>query len=115
MHIVEELLALFSTDEDVFAERQIECTEPEDDNLCILSSHAIAGSEGPGVMQLHAWLQGKEVLLLVDSGSTSSFVDKRLAACLEGVSPLLKSCKVKVADGAMLLYDSFIPKCQWVC
>lgn len=115
MHIVEELLALFGPDEDALAARQPECTKTEDDNLCILSSHAVAGSDGPGVMQLHAWLQGREVLLLVDSESTSSFVDQRLAARLKGVSPLPKACKVKVVDGAMLICDSFLPQCQWVC
>lgn len=115
MHIVEELLALFGTDEDVLGDKQTEHVEPKDDNLCVLSIHAVAGLDGPGVMQLHAWLHGREVLLLVDSGSTSSFVDQHLAARLQGVIPLSKPCRVKVADGALLLCNTFIPQCQWTC
>lgn len=82
--------------------------------MCLVHSCS-SRSDGPGVMQLHAWLQGQEVLLLVDSGRTSSFVDQRLATRLQGVLPLSKPCKVKVADSALLLCNTFIPQCRWTC
>jgi hypothetical protein len=50
MHIVEELLALFGTDEDVLGDRQTAPIDTDDDNLYTLSVHAVDGSEGPGVL-----------------------------------------------------------------
>lgn len=47
MHIAEELHALFGTDEDVLGDKQTELAETEDDNLCVLSIHAVAGRMGP--------------------------------------------------------------------
>lgn len=112
MHVVEELLELFATEE-VLGEGSHDHTELEEDNLCTISKQAIDGSAGPGVMQLHAWIQGKEMSLLVDSGSLASFVDLHLATKLSGVCKLPKACRVKVADGAVLHCDSFIPQCPW--
>lgn len=43
-----------------------------------LSAHATIGKEVPSCLQLHGWLQGHEVLILVDSGSSASFVSKNL-------------------------------------
>lgn len=113
MHIVEELLAMFGTDE-VIGETSSEVPDQDEDNMCIISKQAVDGSDGPGVMQLHGWLQGREVLLLVDSGSTSSFVGQRLAIQLKGVCKLPRICRVKVADGVTLQCDSFIPRCPWL-
>uniref|UniRef100_A0A453DDL0 Reverse transcriptase domain-containing protein n=1 Tax=Aegilops tauschii subsp. strangulata TaxID=200361 RepID=A0A453DDL0_AEGTS len=112
MHVVEELLELFATEE-VLDENNRESSELNEDNLCTISKQAVDGSTGPGVMQLHAWIQGEEMSLLVDSGSSSSFVDRHLAAKLNGVCKLPKVCRVKVADGVVLICDSFIPQCQW--
>ncbi|VAI24746.1 unnamed protein product [Triticum turgidum subsp. durum] len=112
MHVVEELLALFTVEEEL-GDHQQNPTEYEEDNLCTISKQAVDGSPGPGVLQLHAWIQGREVSLLVDSGSSASFVDHHIAAKLLGVCKMAKTCRVKVADGALLHCDSFIPHCSW--
>lgn len=112
MHVVEELWELFAAEE-VHADTKPESNELDEDNLCTISKQAVDGSAGLGVLQLHAWIQGEEMSLLVDSGSSSSFVDHRLAAKLKGVCKLPKTCKVKVADSVVLNCDNFIPHCQW--
>ncbi|XP_044353860.1 uncharacterized protein [Triticum aestivum] len=112
MHVVEELLELFATEETRSEVDQDQSTLDED-NLCTISKQAVDGSSGPEVMQLHAWIQGKEMSLLVDSGSSSSFVDLHMATHLSGVCKLPKACRVKVADGSVLHCDSFIPQFQW--
>ena len=65
MHVVEELLELFATKE-VHGEVDQNQSELDEDNLCTISKQVVDGSSGPGVMQLHAWLQGKEMTLLED-------------------------------------------------
>uniref|UniRef100_A0A453BLC1 Retrotransposon gag domain-containing protein n=1 Tax=Aegilops tauschii subsp. strangulata TaxID=200361 RepID=A0A453BLC1_AEGTS len=112
MHVVEELLELFATEETRSEVDQDQSTLDED-NLCTISKQAVDRSSGPRVMQLHTWIQGKEMSLLVDSGSSSSFVDLHMAAHLSGVCKLPKACRVKVADGSVLHCDNFIPQCQW--
>lgn len=113
LHIVEELLDMITAEEGT-DQLHPDNSEPDEDNLCTLSRQAIDGSPDHGVMQLQAWIQGSEVLLLVDSGSSSSFVDTRLAARLQGQTTLPKPCKVKVADGSVLSCSQYIPDCQWV-
>lgn len=111
LHIVEELLSMLNTADDC-AEEIPDSTVSEEENLCILSCHALDGSLDLGVIQLHAWLQGQEVLILVDSGSSTSFVDQGLLPKLSGIQFLPKSYQVKVANGALMQCNQYIPNCS---
>lgn len=99
LHVVEELLELFDIDylSDQAAAPMVDL--PAETAMAI-SHHALTRGKSPKAIRLHAWLQGHEVLLLVDSGSSTSFIDARLAASLKGVVPLHRLCHVKVANGA---------------
>jgi hypothetical protein len=114
LHIVEELLALFSTDE-VTGESPQDIPLEEPEIVCSLSVQAFAGvaTGSSRVIQLHANLQGREILVLVDSGSSTSFVNKQLADKLSGAVPLKIPCKVNVADGSQYSCTEFIPQCSW--
>ena len=59
MHVVEELLELFVAEE-VLDENNRESSELDEDNLCKISKQVVDGSTGPGVMQLHTWIQGEK-------------------------------------------------------
>ena len=58
-------------------------------------------------------IQHKEVLILVDSGSSCSFISSNLAAKLQGVSSLSAPVTVKVADGGVLQCSSQCVGLQW--
>jgi hypothetical protein len=114
LHVVEELLSLLSQEE----LRGIDNTESsgeEQEVVCSVSLHALTGSTSdvPGVIQLQAFIEKHEILILVDSGSSTSFINQQLAQELSGIQPLLKPCRVKVADGAQHRCSSYIPQCQW--
>lgn len=51
--------------------------------------------------------------MLVDSGSSTSFVDAQLATKLVGVTPLARAGRVKVAGGGELQCLAAIPRCKW--
>lgn len=51
--------------------------------------------------------------MLVDSGSTHSFIDEQLIGHLPGVVQLSKPVKVRVADGGLLQCDKQLPDCSW--
>ena len=93
MHIVDELLAMFSLD-DLTGDSPPDSPISEEENLCTISHQAEDGSSDPGVLQLQAWVQGREILLLVDSSSSTSFVDRTLAAKLTGATSMPRPCRV---------------------
>lgn len=113
LHIADELWALFSQ-EDLLGSRNDNTQLSDEEKLCTLSQHAMDGSPASIAIQLHAYIQGHEVSVLIDSGSSTSFVDLQLSKKLSGVQDLPNPCRVKIADGALLPYTHFIPACSWM-
>jgi hypothetical protein len=114
LHIVEELLAMFSPEELTGSDSNDSPTT-EAETVCSISVHALTGSSVnvPEVIQLQAFIEDKEILILVDSGSSTSFVNTQLASKLQGASPLPQLRKVNVADGTQHSCSSYIPHCPW--
>lgn len=81
--------------------------------LMAISVHAVQGSEASGCMRMLGQIQGKDVFILVDSGSTASFISARVAEGLSEFSQIATNLQVKVADGATLHCQSEIPACEW--
>jgi hypothetical protein len=52
-------------------------------------------------MQLSGSIQGCDVVMLVDSGSSHSFLSRVVAAQLQGVAPMSKVLHVQVANSSM--------------
>jgi hypothetical protein len=114
MHVVEELLELFSQEELTGSEAP-ESGSEEMETACSISIHALIGAaaDNSGVIQLHAFIGKHEVLILVDSGSSTSFINQQLADLLLGSQLLPRPCRVNVADGTQHKCNSFLPGCQW--
>jgi hypothetical protein len=72
-------------------------------HLCIcLSAVAVTGVESSRSMRSLVKIQGHDVVILVDSSSSHSFLSTSLAPKLGGESVLPKPLQVKVANGAKL-------------
>lgn len=66
--------------DDIPDQEQLEQLEESDSpDLMAISVQAIHGSETVGCMRMLGYIQGKEVLILVDSGSTASFLSSEIA------------------------------------
>lgn len=78
-----------------------------------LSYQAVSGTDGSMAMLIQGSVAGKKVLILIDSGSTSSFITKSLAVDLPGIQSLDVSVSVKVAGGGRLTCSQFIPQRAW--
>jgi hypothetical protein len=80
-----------------------------------LSVHALIGDtvSVPSVIKLHAYITEHEVLILVDSGSSTSIINQTLAEQIQGIQKLPKPYSVKGADGSQHRCDRFILGCQW--
>lgn len=64
--------------------------------------HAVAGTEEIQTVRLRAWVGNQIMLILVDSGSTHSFVNKEFATRASCAVRQIPPVTVKVANGAVL-------------
>lgn len=81
--------------------------------LFALSRDALSGSEEPRTMKFQGSIQGHRISILVDSGSSHTFLCQKTADKLEGVCPLPVPIQVQVANRAMLQCHSYIPGGIW--
>jgi hypothetical protein len=71
-----------------------------EDMCVVLSEVAVAGVESLKSMRLLGQLQGKQMMILLNSGRSTSFISSQLATDLMGVSVLSHPLSIKVASGA---------------
>lgn len=64
-------------------------------------------------MTFNGCVQGKEVLILIDSGSSNTFISSNLASQLQGISTLPHAVSVQVANGERLQCTSHISQAEW--
>lgn len=87
LHGVQEFLDLFSMEP--AGSSQISPPEESDDThsqLCLaLSQEAISGNIGPRTMKLIGSIQGHSLIILVDSGSSHTFIAQHIAEQLAGI------------------------------
>ena len=74
-----------------------------------LSVHAISGTDNANTIRLPAEINNLSMLMLIDSGSSGSFLDKAMVQNLGLVPCARKPVSVKVANGEQLICDSYIP------
>jgi hypothetical protein len=78
-----------------------------------LSLRAISGTDNDSTIQLPARVNNLTMLMLVDSGSTGSFIDLAMVSKLGLVPSPRPPITVKVANGEQLVCDSYIPQFTW--
>lgn len=87
--MVEELLALFI--EELSAnDLESQCDE---ELFMALSKDVVIGNAGPGTTKIKGLIQSKEVLILIDSGSSHTFISDKVATKLSGKQQLSSSCQ----------------------
>lgn len=78
-----------------------------------LPEAAVSGHEAPKTIRFKGHIQGQEVLILVDSGSSHTFISAAVAQSLSGVSPLPVSVAVQVANGNKMACTSQLSQAIW--
>jgi hypothetical protein len=83
------------------------------EHLCVmLSEAAVAEVESLKSMRLMGQLQGKQMMILIDSGSSTS-ISSKLAVDLIGVTLLPHPLSVKVASGAPMQCSAQLKNAAW--
>lgn len=96
LHVVQEVMELFSLD----ADNDSASVASEGQLFVALSRDAVTGSSGCRTIRFAGSIQEKEVLILIDSGSSHSFISKHIADSLAGVNPwtALSECRLLMVE-----------------
>jgi hypothetical protein len=88
-------------------------SDSDPDELMALSDQAIKGTSAPHTLKLHAFIQKKPLIILVDSSSSHNFISENAAAGLSPWTPIQNPMSVKVADGSLLKCTHEVVNCSW--
>lgn len=123
LHILEELIEVLqlqsndheSDEEDKEEQASPATTTEQTDLIMNISEGASKGVPQPKTIRYQALVNGKEVLILVDSGSSSNFISTEAVERL-GLTPQLTTrAQVMVADGNRMLSDKLVAQVPWLC
>lgn len=102
LHALQEVFELFQLEDDTMSCAGDSVQQCEH-LFCTLSEAALSGAPAPKTMCLMGSIQGFPVNILVDSGSSHSFISSSIAERLQGVSNIPLPMSVKVANGESLV------------
>jgi hypothetical protein len=112
LHVLEEVLDIFQLDKS--DEALSDSTSQEsDEELLTLSYCASVGIQGKRTIRLQGLLQGREVLILVYSGSSATFINEQLVQTLKLPLTSTQPMPVTVADGGKLIASSVVNNLTW--
>jgi hypothetical protein len=113
LHVMQELWELMSKDNFV-AEDSSAADSTESGQLCLfLSEAASTGVDSPKSLRLMGQIQGHDIMILIDSGSSHTFVSNFVAARLSGLSSLTNLLSVQVANGSRLTSSIQLQDVVW--
>lgn len=108
---MEELLDLLQADD---RDQQVqEQVAEEEEQIMSISKLATTGQTTPRTVRLLGLIDDQEVLILVDSRSSHSFISEAVADRFANRISKMTPVSVKVADGGLLSCSGYIKQCQW--
>jgi hypothetical protein len=81
--------------------------------LMALSKAAATGKEDPKTLKIRGSIQNIEILVLIDSGSSNSFISELVAGGLTGVSYSVKPLNVRDANGKIIQSTAEMLNVEW--
>jgi hypothetical protein len=111
LHVVREMIDYMRLAED---DSQSENSEGQSSEQLMMLSAAAASSGSAGKsMKIMVEIQGHSFSFLIDSGSSSCFIDQHAAQLLSGKKQLSNTVQVQVAGGKILRCDEGFSELQW--
>jgi len=110
LHVVEELWQLLQ-DPETMHKTALDTDSDSGEELMALSLYAVNGTDAPRTIRVLGNLSGQTPLILMDSGSSSTFISEQLAAKLPNWTPLHTPVLVKIADGATIWCTHELQSC----
>jgi len=85
------------------------------EEFCQLSLNAITSSESTNCIKLKTRVKDKVMLILIDSGSTHSFISSQFVTMAQLPTIPIQPKKVKLANGEWIVTDQHLSNLQWYC
>jgi hypothetical protein len=85
------------------------------EELCNLSLNAISGTNNNECIKIQSLVQNKVMLILIDSGSSHSFVSSQFVEIAGLSTTSINPKRVQLPNGQMLISDKMVPKLEWWC
>jgi hypothetical protein len=111
--VLDELYALFSADDTVAGPTTEDDTDPETDEVCCCLSADSTMVSGVKTLQFQGQFQQLPVLIMLDSGSSSSFISTQLVSRLSLMTDPCQTVSVRVANGDIMHCSSFLSGAAW--
>jgi len=99
LHILEEVMELFLE----AIKSGLTSNESSDDEVFSLSQAATVGVQGRKTIKITRFINSQEILILIDSGSSSSFLSEKTADTIKCAFTSSPHVSVTVANGEKLL------------
>jgi len=112
LHVVEELLAMVQPKEESGPSSDQAAGDTGSEFMHI-SQAAVEGSQGATTMRFQGTVQNQEVLMLVDSGSSHTFISTELAERLKATPSTIAPLRVKVANGGVMDCGQELLNLEW--
>ena len=113
LHAMQEIWEVFNLEDVDFASKPPSENSLDNQLLLTISQDLVSGSVGPKTMQFQELIQGIPVLILVDSGSTNSFISSSAVQQLSDIFALPVNLNVKLANGGLMQCSSVLSDCAW--
>lgn len=111
LHIVHEMLECMQLDEQPYFECEEAVGVGPHQAMCV-SAAAMGKEEAAQTLQIAVTIQGISLQVLIDSGSTHSFLNEDLLPRLQGVTTVTP-LSVTIANGASIQCNTQLAQCPW--
>jgi hypothetical protein len=105
LHEVWDILEAGDADQDTLFETE--------QTYMTISIAIIVGTKAPKTLCIRGIIQNMEILVLIDSRSSHSFISQQVAAQLQGVSACASTARVQVAYGNSMYCHSQLLNAEW--
>jgi hypothetical protein len=112
LHVLEELWELCQPDSSD-GNTVDNGSHSSDEELLTISVCAMAGIQGKKTMRLQGTIQDQNILILIDSGSSATFVSDRLVTTTQLHTTAVTPIQVAVADDGKLHSDKMVLDFSW--
>lgn len=113
LHVLQEVFDLLQLEEEPVDE-EVASQHHSEQLFCALSDSAVSGTEGPRTMKFQGSIQGLPILILIDSGSSHTFISSTVASKLSGHSQLPAPIGILVANGNYLQCTTQLLQAEWL-
>jgi hypothetical protein len=107
LHAVHDLWECLSADD------VPEQTTPQDQLCLAISKAAVSGAPAHCIIQFLGTIQGLPLTILIDSGSTSSFISAKIVQQLSSQTVISQPSTVSIAGGGLLKSPGILQNAVW--